>query len=179
MLCSMAAADAVEQVAGLPVGLKWPNDLIVESQITDREPRNWRKLAGILTETGFVGDDLVFVVVGIGINVNVPAEIAVGLAPHATSIMAEIGRSMDRSELLYALLERVGARYERLKSGENPRHEWSPRLATLGQRVQVTTPDSVLIGLAEAVDENGALLLRMDDGSVRQLLVGDVTLSQG
>lgn len=179
MLCSMAAADAVEQLAGLPVGVKWPNDLIVESQISDLKSRNWRKLAGILTETGLAGDDLVFVVVGIGINVNVPPEILPGLAPRATSILAEIGRQIDRSELLVALLDRVEARYKGLNRGENPRQEWSSRLATLGQRVQVTTPEGVLKGVAEAVDGDGALLLRMDDGAIRQLLIGDVTLSQG
>jgi BirA family biotin operon repressor/biotin-[acetyl-CoA-carboxylase] ligase len=75
-------------------------------------------------------------------------------------------------------LERVEMRYRRLRSGENPREEWSSRLATLGQMVQVTTAEGVLNGIAEAVDENGALLLRMDDGSVRQLLTGDVTLSK-
>jgi biotin-(acetyl-CoA carboxylase) ligase len=45
--------------------------------------------------------------------------------------------------------------------------------------VQVTTPEGVLKGVAEAVDGDGALLLRMDDGAIRQLLIGDVTLSQG
>jgi BirA family biotin operon repressor/biotin-[acetyl-CoA-carboxylase] ligase len=178
MLCSMAAADAVEQAAGLPVELKWPNDLIIESRTSGFESANWRKLAGILTETGLVGDDLVFVIVGIGINVNVPPETVPGLAPHATSILAETGCQIDRSDLLVALLERVEARYKRLKSGENPQQEWSSRLATLGQRVQVVTPGGVLNGVAEGVDEEGALLLRTDDGSTRQLLTGDVTLSQ-
>jgi BirA family biotin operon repressor/biotin-[acetyl-CoA-carboxylase] ligase len=178
MLCSMAAADAVEQVAGLSVGLKWPNDLIVESRISGFESSDWRKLAGILTETGLVGDDLVFVIVGIGINVNVPPEALPGLAPHATSILAETGRQVGRSALLVALLERVEARYKRLKSGENPRQEWSSRLVTLGQRVQITTPEGVLNGIAEGVDEDGALLLQKDDGSIQQLLTGDVTFSR-
>jgi BirA family biotin operon repressor/biotin-[acetyl-CoA-carboxylase] ligase len=178
MLCSMAAADAVEQTAGLSVGLKWPNDLIVESRTLSLKAPSWRKLAGILTETGLVGDDLVFVVVGIGINVNVPDEALPGLAPHATSILAETGRRTDRSELLDALLERVEARYRRLKSGENPHKEWSSRLVTLGQRVQITTTEAVMLGTAEGVDEDGALLLRTDQGSTRRLLTGDVTLSE-
>jgi len=176
MLCAMAAADAVEQVSGLPVKVKWPNDLVVEARSANRYSREWRKLAGILTETGLVGDDLVFAIVGIGINVNVSAEIVPRLGSHATSILAETGRESDRSKLLATLLARVEARYKGLKSGENPRQEWSSRLVTLGQSVRISTPTGVLHGVAEAVDDDGALLLRLDDGSIRQLLSGDVTL---
>jgi BirA family biotin operon repressor/biotin-[acetyl-CoA-carboxylase] ligase len=177
MICSMAAADALEAVAGLPVALKWPNDLIIESHTPDLPSRAWRKLAGILTETGLVGDDLTFAIVGIGINVNLPSEALTALAPDATSILAETGRRIARSELLVALLERVEERYKRLAGGENPHQEWSSRLTTLGRRVQVTTPEGALNGLAEEVDSYGALLLRLANGSRRRLLAGDVTLS--
>lgn len=170
MLCSMAAADAIEDVAGLEVSLKWPNDLVVRSP-------NWRKLAGILTETGLEGERVAFVVVGIGVNVNVSAEVLPDLAPNATSILAEIGREVERAELLAALLANVETRYEGLRSGESPQAEWATRLVTLGNRVRVTTSDGLFTGLAEAVDENGALLLRMPDGTLRRLWAGDVTLA--
>lgn len=170
MLCSMAAADAIEDVAGLEVALKWPNDLVVRSP-------NWRKLAGILTETGLEGERVTFVVVGIGVNVNVSAEVLPDLAPNATSILAETGHELERAKLLAALLANVEARYERLRSGESPHAEWATRLVTLGNHVRVTTSDGVLTGLAEAVDENGALLLRMPDGTLRRLWAGDVTLA--
>ena len=170
MLCSMAAADAIEDVASLEVSLKWPNDLVIRSP-------NWRKLSGILTETGLERERVAFVVVGIGVNVNVPAKVLPDLAPNATSILAENGREVERAELLAALLSNVEARYERLRSGESPQAEWAMRLVTLGKHVQVTTSDDTFTGLAEAVDENGALLLRMPDGTLRRLWAGDVTLS--
>lgn len=170
MLCSLAAADAVEQVAKLSVALKWPNDLIIQSP-------NWKKLAGILTETGLVGKRLEFAVVGIGINVNVPPETLPTLAPDATSVLAETGQKVDRVTLLAALLAGVEARYERLRMGKSPRAEWAARLATLGQRVDVITSKDVLAGVAESVDEDGALLLRAPDGRLHRLLAGDVTLS--
>ncbi len=179
MLCSMAAADAIEDVAGLPVALKWPNDLVVKSQTSDPTSPAWRKLAGILTETGVIDADLAFVVVGIGINVNVPREALVELAPDATSILVETNRKASRSALLMALLEAAEVRYERLRDGENPHGEWSARLATLGRQVRVTTLEgSFLEGVAESVDENGALLLRTQRGSLRRLLTGDVTIAQ-
>jgi len=188
MLCSLAAADAVADVAGLRVSLKWPNDLIVKSQIPNPKSQNWRKLAGVLTETGMqvksqtpnpkasnwqVG----CAVVGIGINVNVPPEMLPGLAPDATSILAEVGRPVDRVALLVALLAGVERRYEALQAGESPHREWAARLATLGRSVQVTTSEGVLTGVAESVDEDGALLLRTPDGGLHRLLAGDVTLA--
>ena len=191
MLCSLAAADAIEQVAGLQVHLKWPNDLVVKSQLANRKSavRNlhspfsilysptWRKLAGILTETGITGERLDFAVVGIGINVNVGPEALPTLAPDATSILAEVGCPVDRVALLVAFLAGVERRYQGLRAGESPYREWAVRLATLGQPVEVSTPAGVLAGVAESVDEDGALLLRLPDGGWRRLLAGDVTLA--
>lgn len=176
MLCSLAAADAVEEVAGLKVALKWPNDLIVKSQIPTPNAQGWKKLAGVLTETGIVEEQLAFAVVGIGINANVQPEVLPTLDSNATSILAETGREVDRVALLAALLKGVEVRYERLRTGKGPHHEWSARLATLGQSVEVITSDGPLVGVAESVNQDGALLLRTPDGGLRRLLAGDVTL---
>jgi BirA family biotin operon repressor/biotin-[acetyl-CoA-carboxylase] ligase len=178
MLCSLAAADAVEQVSGLQVTIKWPNDLIVRSRIPHPEAREWRKLAGVLTETGVMGERLDFVVVGIGVNVNVEPDVVPTLASHATSILAEVMRPTDRLALLATLLRGVERRYEALRAGESPYQEWTARLATLGQPVQVTTSEGALTGVAESVDGDGALLLRTPDGELHRLLAGDVTLSR-
>jgi BirA family biotin operon repressor/biotin-[acetyl-CoA-carboxylase] ligase len=178
MLCSMAAADAIEGLADLPVALKWPNDLVTTSRGGKATSPDWRKLAGVLTETGLAKVDVDFVVVGLGINVNVPQDTVAELAPNATSILAETGHAVSRSQLLVRSLEVVEERYERLRGGENPRYEWAARLATLGRHVRVTSTDGVLEGVAEAVDENGALLLRTQCGSLRRLMVGDVTLTR-
>jgi BirA family biotin operon repressor/biotin-[acetyl-CoA-carboxylase] ligase len=177
MLCSLAAADAVTQVAELPVSLKWPNDLIVQTPNSKLRSLAWKKLAGVLTETGVTGQRLDFLVVGIGINVNVGSDALPALAPDATSILAETGREVDRAVLLAALLAGAETRYARLRTGESPRVEWAARLATLGQSVEVSISEGTLAGVAEAVDENGALLLRTPDGLCHRLLAGDVTLA--
>lgn len=191
MLCALAAADAIQRIAGLRVALKWPNDLIVECAslqvcksaspelpIPNPQYLTWKKLAGILTETGAVGNGLEFAIVGIGINVNVAPEELPALAPDATSILAETGRGSDRATLLAAFLGRVEQRYEGLRAGINPQPEWAARLATLGQPVQAIMPDEILTGVAESVDEDGALLLRTPDGALHRLLAGDVTLAR-
>jgi len=174
MLSSLAVCDAVAEVTGLRLALKWPNDLLLEG----------RKVGGILTEGAFVGGRLAHAVVGVGLNVNV--DFATGpegadgrelahLAGEATSLMHHLGRPVDRTALLQAILERVDDRYRRLAEGERFHGEWSRRLATLGQRVRVQTGTETLLGVAEAVDEGGALLLRGEDGRLRRILAGDVT----
>lgn len=178
MLCSMAAADAIQRVTELSVAIKWPNDLIVTTTRERCASQAWRKLAGILTETGMTGGDLDYVVVGIGINVNVPPTALSKLGPDATSVRTEIGRKVSRSRLLTALLEGVEHRYRKVQEGQNPQDEWSARLATLGQYIEVSTEQRRLAGIAEAVDENGALLLRTPDGSLHRLLTGDATLAR-
>jgi len=170
MLCALAAVEAVLHVTDLDVALKWPNDLVVEKE------EEWHKLAGVLTEVGSDGDKLTYAVVGIGINVNVPPVELPELAPDATSLLAEIGRPVDRAELLAALLYRIERRYEALRAGENPSRDWAERLVTIGRRVDVLTRTGTLTGVAESVNEDGALLLRTDDGRLHRLIAGDVTL---
>ena len=179
MVCALAAADAIEVVGGLKAGLKWPNDLVIPCSTTEMPSPHWRKLAGLLTETGVAGERLDFAIVGLGINVNVPPEMLPSLAADATSVSAEIGRPVDRAELLGAMMAEVETRYERLRAGASPYDEWAARLLTLGQVVQATTPTGELTGVAESVDEAGALLLRTADGAIHTLTAGDVTLRPG
>ncbi|MGB9890835.1 MAG: biotin--[acetyl-CoA-carboxylase] ligase, partial [Anaerolineae bacterium] len=171
MLCALAAADAVEAIAHLRVSLKWPNDLIVV------RGESWRKLGGLLAETGVSGDRLEFVIVGVGINGNVPADALPDLAPDATSILAETGRETDRDALLDRFLNEVRGRYERWQAGERPWAEWAARLATLGRPVRVVTAEGELYGVAEEVDEEGTLGLRTSDGVLHWIRAGDVFLA--
>jgi BirA family biotin operon repressor/biotin-[acetyl-CoA-carboxylase] ligase len=166
MLCALAAADAVTETTALTVDLKWPNDLIV----------NGRKLAGLLTESAVKVDRLDFAVVGLGMNVNADFANAPSFIVPATSLRLELGRAVDRLELLVAYLNDVARRYARLKGGESPRGEWASRLITLGQPVTAHLGEETLSGLAQGVDADGALLLRTADGTVYRLLAADVSL---
>ena len=175
MLCALAAADAVAQVAGRPASLKWPNDLLLDN----------KKLAGILTELDLAGDQLAWVVVGLGLNVNAdlarpPADPIdpdwPELVDTAISLSMATGHPVSRLALLADYLSGVEARYELLREGIGPLEEWTARLSTVGQPVTVAAPDGVYQGVAEGVDERGALLLRRPDGQVTPILSGDVTL---
>ncbi|MBN2391209.1 MAG: biotin--[acetyl-CoA-carboxylase] ligase [Anaerolineae bacterium] len=170
MLCGMAMADAVETVSGVTAQLKWPNDLILTHGNT------WRKVAGMLSEIGSAADMRPFLVVGIGLNVNVPLELLPDLAHNATSLLVEGGRPVERVALLDAFLARVEAYRAALRDGADVLDLWRQRLAWMGRTVQLHTPTGSVTGVAEDVDETGALWLRLPDGSRQSVSVGDVRL---
>jgi len=166
MIVSLAAVQAIAQVSGLRAGVKWPNDIVLSH----------KKVGGILTELGLHGERLAYVVVGLGLNVNLDVSNLPDLIAPATSLSAEAGRPISRLELLLALLREIEARYERLRQGWSPHEEWRAHLVTLGQMVRVGTPEEVIEGLAEDVDADGALRVRTADGMLHSIWAGDVTL---
>ncbi|MGC9395763.1 MAG: biotin--[acetyl-CoA-carboxylase] ligase [Anaerolineae bacterium] len=170
MLCGMAMADAVETVSGITVQLKWPNDLILTREDT------WRKVAGMLSEIASGADRQPFLVVGIGLNVNVPPELLPNLAPNATSLLAEGKQPVERVALLDAFLAQVEAYRAALRDGADILGLWRQRLAWMGHTVQLHTPTGSVTGVAEDVDETGALWLRLPDGGRKSYSVGDVSL---
>jgi len=166
MVCSLAAVEAIERLTGLRAAIKWPNDVYIGE----------RKVGGVLTELGLQGEALRYVVVGMGLNVNFdPDQLQNVMAP-ATSLSAEVGRLVPRLPLLAAILEGVERRYERMRAGWSPHVEWETHLLTRGRRVSVGTEEGTFDGLAEGVDEDGALIVRRDDGALVRVLAGDVTL---
>lgn len=170
MLCGMAMADVISVVTGIAVQLKWPNDLIVT------RGGLWRKVAGMLSEIGSGANTWPFLVVGIGLNVNVSAELLPDLAPNATSLLVEGGRPVERVALLDAFLDRVEAYRVAMQAGTDVLDQWRQRLAWMGCEVHVHTPTGSVTGIAEGVDETGALWLRLPDGSRQSFSVGDVSL---
>jgi BirA family biotin operon repressor/biotin-[acetyl-CoA-carboxylase] ligase len=167
MVCGLAVAEAVEAETGLAVGLKWPNDLLIDGA----------KAGGLLVELVSTGERVAFVIVGIGLNVNLdPADLPGDLLVPATSLSQQAGREVARVRLLHALLQAIEARYVALLEGHQPQAEWAARLLTLGQRVSVSGPGSVVEGVAEGVDADGALLVRCAGGGLERILAGDVTL---
>ncbi|MCB0174656.1 MAG: biotin--[acetyl-CoA-carboxylase] ligase [Anaerolineae bacterium] len=181
MICALALAESIEQLTGLTIKLKWPNDLMAAGG---------KKLCGILTEFELEGDRLSWVVVGLGLNVNVDfsqrtepqADSGLSLAQTATSLSMLLERDTGalRTPLLQRCLEHVERRYEQLKQGQSPQQEWQARLMGLGQPVVVTNVSSEerWEGVMVGVDANGALRVEQANGSIETVLAGDVTLKR-
>ncbi len=167
MCCGLAVVDAIEQETGIRAGLKWPNDVLIGTA----------KTGGLLTEIELEGARVEYAVVGIGLNVNLdPAQLPGDLLVPATSLGHELGSQVLRLPLLRALLQRVEERYTALRAGRSPHSEWAARLVTLGRPVSVSGSGTMLEGLAEGVDADGALLVRVGEGRVERVLAGDVSL---
>lgn len=167
MICGLSMADAVELEAGLRIALKWPNDLVVDGA----------KIGGILTEIELLKDQVDYAVVGMGLNVNLDREqFPNELLVPATSLSLTLGRPVPRLPLLWAYLRVVETRLLALDNGLSPNEEWASRLVTLGQPVTVSTSERAYSGVAEGVDSDGALQVRLPDGRLVTVLAGDVTL---
>lgn len=143
---ALAAATAVERLAGIEVGLKWPNDLLVGQA----------KLAGILAQAGGEPGAVDFVVVGIGVNV--------GWAPEGA---ARTGPVTTPAELLAGILTELDA------LGADHFPAYRRRLVTIGQRVRAELPGEVVVGIAVDVGADGALYVDPGDGP-RRIDSGDV-----
>ncbi len=166
LMSAVALAEAIEDVSGLQPSIKWPNDILLGS----------RKLAGILTELRAESDQVKFVVVGIGLNVNASVH---QLVPGASSLKVAAGRSFDRAQVLQAILRSLEKGYLKLLHHEfaGIMEEWKKRSATLNKRVRVTDSAGITEGQAIDLDEDGALLIRKDNGLVVKKSAGDVFLT--
>jgi len=169
MLTAVAVASAVEKVAGVAPGIKWPNDLLVGG----------KKICGILTEMSAEMEMVNFLVVGVGINVNTSLEdFPEELKEIATSLYLVEGEPVSRLKLLKQFLRDFEFYYRRwINDGFGPiLEEWKKRCVSLGCPVRVSSPREVWDGWAEDVDSDGALLVRMPGGSIKRFVAGEVSL---
>lgn len=166
MIAPLAVADAVEEITGVRVEFKWPNDVQIAG----------RKVAGVLIETLSADDGSLTALVGVGINVNLDPREIDEIRHIATSLCVELGRGLEREAVLAAYMQHFERLYDAAKTGLSARDRWREQLVTLGQRVTVTEPARTTDGVAEDVDDDGALLVRRDDGGIVTIEAGDVTL---
>jgi len=185
---AVAAAEAVEQVAGVRAGLKWPNDLVVESEDGGGRVRT-RKLAGILAEAEWPSGSHIAagyrepgpheratVAAGIGLNVRWPDELPEDLADIAVALNHLSDADVTRDDVLDALLDRLDVRYGALVAGdaESVLDAWRSRSATLGRQVRIELGADDVVGTAVDVTDGGQLVVEPLEGGRRTIAVGDV-----
>ena len=167
---SVAVAGALHQVCHVDVRIRWPNDVIV----------NGRKLAGILTELRTEANGIQLAILGIGIDVNCQREDYSGeLANIATSLELETGQAHDRVALAAQVLSALDECYHTaLTSFDSIVDEWAKLCTTLGKQIVVTMAKRRIEGFAQALDSDGALLVRKDNGQIERILGGDLVVEK-
>ena len=159
LLAALTVAGGIEASTGAVPDLKWPNDILLQG----------KKLAGILLERPAGAD----VVLGVGLNVNQSRE---DLPDGGTSLAVELGHELEREPLLAAILNDLSNAYERAdREGVGwivP--GWRSRSSMLGEAVAFHRDGALVRGIAEDILEDGALRVRLDDGSRISVIAGEV-----
>lgn len=169
LAAGVAVAETLVAFDVVPA-LKWPNDVLVDG----------KKVAGILTEMSADLDRVHQLVVGIGVNLNArafPEEIAA----IATSLCIARGEPVSRAEFAATLCARLESGYERFiaDGAAAVAAAWKQHARFFGRRVTVTAGRDRIEGVAEDLDDDGALRLRRDDGGTVRIVAGEVTVALG
>jgi BirA family biotin operon repressor/biotin-[acetyl-CoA-carboxylase] ligase len=163
----VAIAKALKRQFNLDVEVKWPNDVLA----------NGRKVCGILTESVTYGEAVKVVVVGVGLNANISlAKFSRSFRDSLTTLKEELKADVSLELLLCEILYHIEHEYAFFLKEEFARilSEWKALASFIGKEVEVTVFKENFSGLAEDVDAEGSLIVRLSDGSVKTISVGDV-----
>lgn len=169
-LAALAAADLADTCLGSGAAqLKWPNDVLVYG----------KKAVGILVESGARPDKQLWLAVGVGVNLaRHPTDVdrpATSFAEHMAARPPEPRQALEilasRFEIWRALWAAQG--FAPIAAA------WTDRAYGLGQACEARLPNRTLTGVAEGMEPDGALRLRLDDGTVERITAGDVFFGEG
>ena len=168
LIMALSVQGAVKKITGLKTFIKWPNDIVC----------NGKKLVGILTEMAEENESIKHVVIGTGININqeiFPEEIR----DTATSLYLESGKKYSRAEITAECangFEYYYGIFRRDLSLKSLKDEYNAECVNCGRRVKVLDPSGEYEGEAEGIEDNGNLLVRINDNSVREVRSGEVSV---
>jgi BirA family biotin operon repressor/biotin-[acetyl-CoA-carboxylase] ligase len=167
LLVAVATAEAITEVSRLPVRLKWPNDVEIHG----------KKVAGILIESVLQVAAPLTVIVGIGINVNTTlAQWPTALQSRVTSLALAAGHPLSRHHLIVALLAHLEHLYRLFQDvGLAPiRQRWLHYGVAVGRRIQFIHDHTPHVATVIGLDEDGALMAQLTDGTPQRIITGDV-----
>jgi len=168
LFAGLCAALAIRRNFGIPVGIKWPNDLVSQA--------SHRKIGGILTEMIIEENAVSAVVIGIGLNVNT-LEFPPELLEIATSLALESGQPFCRTDVLAAVLREFADSYPSFLAGGGWLDEYRSLCLTLNREVRVTAADcTVFEGLAVDIDPDGELVVEDRQGQQKTIRSGEVSV---
>jgi len=168
MAGAVAVASAIRSVCGVDAGIKWPNDILISG----------KKVCGLLTEMSAEQDRIRHIVLGIGIDVNMrPDELPPDIRALTTTLSEAKGSTVNRTVLLRQLLRDMDHWYRQfLVQDADVLAEWKKLNVTFGRRITVSGTGELLEGIAQGIDEDGRLIVKQNNGVLRLIAAGDVTI---
>jgi len=166
LVTGVAVAETLKEELKLDVGIKWPNDILIGN----------KKVCGILTEVNASIDNVNYVIVGIGIDMNVEIPLfPPNLQKDATSLKNELDTEINGAMLVQKFLLKFEDLYNQFKEGKFPEilSEWRLLSKTIGNNVEVRTRGKTVRGEAVGINKDGILILELEDGSLRKMISGE------
>ena len=158
-LASLTLTQVLSELFQIDAAVKWPNDILVDGH----------KISGMLSELEAETDRVLFISIGMGINVNNDPS---GAEPGASSLKKITGREISKKMLLARFLAEFKKRLRNAEF-ENVISEWKKHTITLNRQVKIVTHQEVSEGLAVDVEHDGALILELADGTHKKIVYGD------
>ncbi len=168
LVMGLSVVEGLEQELGVQTQIKWPNDVVL----------NKKKLVGILTEMSLRGMEIDYIVIGIGINVNI-VDFPEELVDKATSLQLECGYAVERERLITAALKAFDRNYQEfLKTQDlsNLKTRYEAVMANQNQPVRVLEPGNEYEGTAVGINTMGELLVEKENGSYEAVYAGEVSV---
>ena len=169
LVVGLAVKKACEKFVTEPISLKWPNDVLC----------NGRKLAGILIEAEGQSDGACHLIIGIGINVDMPSSAANQIDQPWTDLNSLAGKALDRNAFVVELIEQLDAMYSEFKLNHlvNFVDDWNRANAFAGKLVDLISSSNTRSGKCVGIDGTGALLLEdVSTGNTQKIYGGEVSL---
>lgn len=168
LAAALSVVRGIETAVGIKTLIKWPNDIVSDG----------KKVCGVLTEMSAELEGVHYIVVGMGINANMDT-FPPDISQTATSLYLQAGKKVRRSRVVVAVMESMELYYDKfLRSGDLSqfRQEYHSKLVNKGQIVRVLSAKEEYQGICLGIDQRGELLVQMEDGSVRNVVSGEVSV---
>jgi BirA family biotin operon repressor/biotin-[acetyl-CoA-carboxylase] ligase len=175
LMAGVAVSETLNKKYPVTSTIKWPNDVLV----------NGKKICGIITEMRTNGSNIGYIILGTGINVNfMVSDLPEDLQVTSTTLKEEMGDDVDLEDLLIGILKSISHYLQKMEDGDFDVivNRWKESSDTLGRKVRIELEGESMEGVAQDLDENGALILKKDSGDSPKIFAGDcihLTVSEG
>ena len=166
MAATLSVCEVIKNHTNIKTTIKWPNDVKL----------NNKKISGILIESQADSTELIYAILGIGININFNPNDHLEISDIATSIYKETGKITDRTNFLISFLNIFNNFYLKIKNQEFLTKEWSSQIETIGKNVEINSNGVLVKGKAIEVTENGDLIIELPNSIRKKITAGEVTL---